>query len=479
MNIIQRIVKNTVALFAAQFAISILSLVLSIFIARNLGDAIFGKYSFALAFTAMFVIFSDLGYNTLLIREVARDKSQASKYLNNVISIRLISSTLIFGLIVATINIMGYPDDVKKIVYIFGIYMLIESFSAVFKTTFRAFEKMEYEAGITIFTNILRVSLGLLVIYLGYGLVEIALAFLFAGIFGLIFSFVVCELKFVKPKIELDLMFFKKTAMIALPLTMLSVFDIIYSRTDIIMLSIMKGDEVVGWYNAAYGLVFGFKPIPLLFMNALFPLMSGYYISSKDSLKKTYELSFKYLFTLGLPLTIGIMLLSERIVLLLYGNQFLPSIVTLQILSWDILLIFSIGPLGGLLVSTDKQNKMAILLGITAFINIILNLILIPSFSYVGAAVASIISQLFLFGLYVYFLSKYHYKLSFSKIVISPIVASSVMGLFICTFISVNLTLLVILAAILYFIILYLTKCFPEEDLNIFKQLINMPKNRR
>ena len=74
MNAVQRIAKNT-ALFTAHFVVSILGLILSIFIARNLGDVIFGKYSFALAFTAIFAVFSDLGYNTLLIREVARDKS--------------------------------------------------------------------------------------------------------------------------------------------------------------------------------------------------------------------------------------------------------------------------------------------------------------------------------------------------------------------------------------------------------------------
>ena len=81
MNTVQRIAKNTTALFAAQFVVSILSLVLSIFIARSLGDVTFGKYSFALAFTAIFAVFSDLGYNTLLIREVARDKSVASRCL--------------------------------------------------------------------------------------------------------------------------------------------------------------------------------------------------------------------------------------------------------------------------------------------------------------------------------------------------------------------------------------------------------------
>ena len=79
MNTVQRIAKNTAALFAAQVVVSILGLVLSIFIARNLGAVVFGKYSFALAFTAIFAVFSGLGFDTVRIREVARDKTQASK----------------------------------------------------------------------------------------------------------------------------------------------------------------------------------------------------------------------------------------------------------------------------------------------------------------------------------------------------------------------------------------------------------------
>ncbi|MGB2840858.1 MAG: oligosaccharide flippase family protein [Halobacteriota archaeon] len=145
MNTIQRIAKNTAALFAAQFVVAILSLVLAIFIARSLGDVIFGKYSSALAFTALFAVFSDLGYNTLLIREVARDKSQAGKYPNNVLCMRALLSLVIFALIVITINVMGYPADTKNVVCLFGIYTLIISLSAVFKVTFRAFEKMNLE----------------------------------------------------------------------------------------------------------------------------------------------------------------------------------------------------------------------------------------------------------------------------------------------------------------------------------------------
>ena len=472
MNTIQRIAKNTAALFAAQFVGTILSLVLTIYIARSLGDVIFGKYSFALAFTAIFAVFSDLGYNTLLIRDVARDKSQAGKYLNNVISMRALLSLVIFALIVIAINLMGYPADTKNVVYLFGIYTLIGSFSAVFKVTFRAFEKMEYEAGITTLVNIIKVSSGLLVLFLGYGLIELALVFLFSGIFDVLFSFLVCERRFVKPKMELDFDFWKSTIKIALPLSMLSIFGLIYGRIDTIMLSMMEGDAVVGWYNAAYGLVHGFKLIPQLFMNALFPLMSSYFVSSKDLLRMIYEKSFKYLLILGLPLAVGITLLADKIVLLLYGQQFYPSIIALQILAWDILLIFLYVCSAFILVSTDKQNQMIVIAGCAALLNVILNLFLIPSFSYVGAAIATIATEGCLLAVYMYLNSRYSYTILFHKIIIKPVGACAVMGLFIYQFNEIGLILQIIIAIILYFGSLYLLRGFSDEDISLFKKLI-------
>ena len=82
MNTVQTIAKNTGVLFVANIITSILSLILVIYIARYLGDVIYGKYSFALVFTGMFGVLTNLGMDQLIIREVARDKSKASKYYN-------------------------------------------------------------------------------------------------------------------------------------------------------------------------------------------------------------------------------------------------------------------------------------------------------------------------------------------------------------------------------------------------------------
>ena len=85
--------------------------------ARYLGAAGFGILSFALAFTGIFGVFSDLGLGTLTVREVARDKSLASKYLRNIAVMKIILVVITFGLIALTINLLGYPEQTIKVVY--------------------------------------------------------------------------------------------------------------------------------------------------------------------------------------------------------------------------------------------------------------------------------------------------------------------------------------------------------------------------
>ena len=478
MNTVQRIAKNAATLYAAYIVTAILGLLLSITIARMLGDVIFGKYSFALAFTAIFAVFLELGFITLLMRDVARDKSLAAKYMGNIAVIKAILSVIIFGMIALIISLMHYPHDTTIAVLIFGLYIIFTSFADIFRVTFRAFEKMEYEALVLTVRQLIITSLGLMVLFRGYGLIEVALVFLIGGISDLLLGFFICNWKFAKPKLEIDLDFWKKAIKIALPLGFLAISSIIYTRIDTIMLSVMKGDAVVGWYNVAYTLVLAFKSIPHLFMSALFPAMAVFFISSRNSHKVAYEKSLRYLFILGLPLSMGTMLLSDRIILLFYGEQFINSIIALQILAWDILLFFLCIALSFVLVSIDKQNQMAAAGGGCAVINVILNLILIPHFSYIGAGIATIATETILFGLYFYFVSKYLYKLPFHKVIAKPLIACSAMVLVIYFCSGINLFILIISAAVVYFVMLFLLKEFSREDINLLKQAIRMPKWR-
>lgn len=478
MNIIQRIVKNIMSLFVAQFINIIFTLVLSIFIARLLGDIDFGKYSFAIAYPTIFILFLDLGYETLIVRDVARDKSLAYKYLNNILTFRILLTPLIIFLIVITINIAGYPESTKNLVYLFSIYLSLEALSNVFIVTFRAFEKMEYEAGIRVVNGILRSSVALLVLFLGYGLIAIGIVFVICGFIEVLCCLVICSKRFVRIKWIADFSFIKKSIKIAFPIGMLSIFGYIYVRIDTVMLSFMKGDAVVGWYNAAYGLILGFGPVPRLLMFALLPLLSYSYISSKQSLQGTYEKSFKYLLIFGLPLSVGIFMLSKDFILLFYGEQYINSIDALKILTWDVILKFLYICAGFILISTDKQNKMAIIVVFSAFLNIILNLFLIPSYSYIGSSIATLITECFVLVAYMFLNSRNSFHLHLEKFLFQTIIACGFMAFFLYQFPGIQLVLRIILAMIIYFVILFLTKGVSKEDILLFRIAIKKDRDR-
>jgi O-antigen/teichoic acid export membrane protein len=147
MNTVKTIAKNTGVLAISQVITSILGFFLLIYIARYLGEVGFGKYSFAISFTALFMIFA---------KELARNKELTNEYLTNVSLIKVLLSFLAFGFIALTINLMDYPRDTTYAVYLFGVYMILTSFALTFRAIFQAFERMEYAAAVIFSSKIFK-----------------------------------------------------------------------------------------------------------------------------------------------------------------------------------------------------------------------------------------------------------------------------------------------------------------------------------
>ena len=473
MTTAKRIAKNSTFIFLGDAIGHILQLVLVVYLVRYLGDVTFGKYAFAFAFTSLFMILSDLGLSTLSIREIARDTSKAGEYLTNISITKFILSLITLVLIVVTINLMHYPQDTTLAVYIVGGVTVFTSFTASFRSIFRAFERMEYEAITRIVERLLIFGAVLPVLFLGYGLIEVVSAMLIAQAFIFIFTLIILIKKFTRPTLTFNLSLCKSLIKEALPFGLASVFAVIYFQTDTVMLSMMKGDAVVGWYNAAYRLVMGTLFIPGAFVGALYPVLSRCFTSSKDSLMVVYEKSFKFLLMLAIPLGIGTTLLADRIIIFLYGEEFAHSIIALQILIWVASILFIYSIVGYTLASINKQLVDTRITAVSALLNVGLNLLLIPTYSYVGAGVASIVSQVFVFTCEFGYLQKNGYKIEISKIVLKPLCAGAVMGLLIycLEMISINLFIIIISAIVIYAMCLYLLKAFDEKEMEMMKDM--------
>ena len=474
MNTVQRIAKNTGVLLASQIASRIIGFFFIMYTARYLGAAGFGILSFALAFTGIFGVFSDLGLRQLTVREVARDKSLASKYLGNIAVMKIILVVITFGLIAITINLLGYPEQTIKVVYLVALSIIFGAFSNMFYSIFQAYEKMEYQSVGHILSSALMLSGALFAISQGFSVIEFASIYFLVSAIALGYAFAVCAWKFVSPKIEVDWSFWKLTIKEALPFGLTGTFITIYLWIDTVMLSLMKGDEVVGWYNAAYRIVLVFLFIPIAFNSAIFPLMSRFYVSSKDSLKFMFEKHFKYMLIIGLPISVGITLLADKIILLIFGAEYIPSVIALQILTWAIVLIFARTAFERVLESANRQIIVTNVFGGCALLNVILNVILIPRYSYIGAAVATLITDFAVFALIFVWSLKIGYSIPNKQLIetISKVIAASLlMGVFIEYFRGQNLLILVFTATIIYFGLILLIKGLDKDDIRLIKNL--------
>jgi O-antigen/teichoic acid export membrane protein len=472
MNTIQRIAKNTGVLATSHVITSILGFFLLIYLARYLGEVGFGKYSFAVSFTGLFAIFASLGINNYIIRELARNKELTNEYITNISVIKLLLSLLTFALIALTINLMNYPQDTTHAVYLFGIYMLLTSFTFTFRSIFQAYEKMEYDAAVMVIEQVLRLALVLLVLSFGYGLIELGFVYIFTGIVAMVLSFSIVLIKIAKPKPTINFSLWKTLVIGSIPFALNALFGVLFFQIDTVMLSVFKGDAAVGIYNAAYTPLLALGVIPTVFIAAIYPVMSRYFVSSRNSLENFTVLSSKYMAILGFPVAMGCFFLADRFIALFYADQFSASIIAFQILALFIPLRFVSSITGTLLTSTNRQGFRTVSVGLSALFNIVLNAVMIPYMSYIGACIATVLSEVFLYFIFIYFINKHYGKLGLHKHFIKPLVASLVMGGFVFYFKDINLLLLILLAGLVYFAMLLVLRTFTQEDKDIFKQVV-------
>lgn len=482
MNSVQKMAKNLGYSTIGQIVVWILGFLFVIYLARVLGAAGYGQYSFAMAFTTLFTIFADFGMNQYLIREIARDKSLYGDYVSNIFTIKIILAVITFGLIVLTINLMGYPENVKNLVYIFGIFIILSSYVATMIAIFQSFERMDFASFITIVEKIIIIAIGVIILTYGYGVIGLAYTYILAGIIGMLIGLCLLIVKIDMKLGKIKLSLWKKIFYHSVPFGLNGLFAVFYFQIDSVLLSFLKNDVAVGLYNAAYNPILALGGMSTnIFMPVIYPMMSRYFTSSEDALTKITELSAKYLIILGLPTAIGCFILGDRFITLFYGTQYAGSIIAFQILAFFIPIRLLNSLTGTLLSSINKQTLRMIGVLAGAVFNILINLILIPLYSYIGASIATVLTEVLLYVLFVFFINRYHSRINTEQYILKPLIASVVMGIILLYLkgfniithsLLINLIILVIIGTTVYFICLICLRTFTDQDKYIFKQLI-------
>lgn len=479
MDTITSITKNTLVLFISKAIVLLSGFFYIVYSARYLGTEGYGIINFALALSGIFCVFADLGLTTYTAREVSKNKSLLSDYLSNiaVLKIPLVVFACLF--IISLVSIYGYAEKTSIVIYFITLSFVVSSFIGLFNAIFQAFEDMEYISIGNIINSILMLLGALYIIRFNLGITSFAILYLLSNFVVLAYSLVIYIKKYyTKFNFNFSREFCKNCIKEAWPMGAMALCIIIYFRISTVILSFVKGDSAVGLFSAAYTLSELSTMIPTILISSIFPIISIYYVSSKSSFLYMFQRSVKYLFYMALPMAFIITIWADPIINLVYGNSFSGSVIALQILIWSAAIMYVTMVLGTIFVTANLQMINMKLTIIAALINIILNLIFIPYFGYVGAAFVTIVTEAFglIAGLYI--LNKYGYIIDIKKIFVIPIIGILLAGIsyLLMAQLTINNLIIVPISIAIYLIIICL-KGVDREDLrlanNILKVIVN------
>jgi len=472
MQTIKYLARNSGFLFLNGITTNILSFFAMLYVARYLGPEDYGIYSFAFAFIYFFSFIPDMGVHQILVREAAKDPEKAGKLIGNGTIMKFLLALVALLLAFILINVINFPPSTKNALYIASFGLLISGTGA-YGTIYEAKLKMEYSLFFNLVSRIFLLTFIFLAAASHSGLNVFVLASVSATLVHNLLM-VLFSKKLVKVSFDIDISLIKQLLKEAVPIAIASVFTVVYFKIDVLMLSFLRGDAEVGFYSAAYRLTDALVFLPAAFTTSTFPLMSKYFKDSFDSFSFAYARTFKYLFAAGLLIAVLVTFASEKIILTFYGPEYQKSVIALQILIWATAITFISVLISSTCVSSGNQQIISKTAILAAFLNVILNMVLIPSTGYVGAAVATVlsVSGSMIFGLF--WIHKHLLHENPLKGAISPLIGAGVISLIIVLFRAYTDILVLSAAAVPVFAaVLYITGWIDSDDKNLLLKLIS------
>lgn len=472
---------------------------------RLLGPAGTGQYAFVVAIYGFFEIISRYGLGTLLTRDVAADKGQSSRYLTNVMVLRTLlwlASLPLLALVVLGyrvvgnipwLNATGIGTQEIQAIAIFALAMLFANWADALSSLFYAFEKMEYPAGLTNAIALLKVTFGALVLLLGWGYVGLAAVSLAMNIVQVAWLYLLVRSTLFRPQWQPDSQLQRWMLGVSGPLMLNHLLATIFWRIDIWILRPLAGDASVGLYSVGLKYLDGLNIVPSVFTMAVFPLMSRYARQGGDNLLRAYVLSLRLLVVVSLPIAMMITSLAEPLVWLVGGAQYLDIPESVKFFGWEIsylggsalalrVIIWSI-PIGFVnsvtqyvLIAVNQQHYLtrAFILGV--LFNVIGNVLVIPTFGYVGAAIVTILSEFSLLFPFYVSVRRNVGVVPWVSLFARPLLATAAMGaaIYALVQIDVNVWLATAVGVVVYAIALWLLGTLRGEEMTVVRRaLIN------
>jgi len=405
MSYSRRVFLNTLAQsFSRVFSIAV-SIGTAMILTRYLGPDGYGRYNTAIGFVGLLAVLGDLGIYHILIRELSQNPSRREEILANVFAWRLLSSVLVL----LVIAVAGWLMPYEKVVKLAILIETVRNSIYVLRTFFTSLPQVNLRLDLSAWGEIIgRGSFLLSVILVAvfhWSLLVLFILLLTTTVLETLWMFFSFKKLGGSLHLAWDSEFLKVFLKDSIILGFAYILGSMHFRLDTVLLSVMKPAEDVGIYSAAYRIFQTFVMLPAVFITVVYPRFAE--LAAKNRWSDFFRLSLRILWLAAWPLAILSFLYAPYMIRIIGGEAYSQSVIPLWLLSFAIVGGFMYAGFSQMAVALKRQKQVVLVAGMAVFVNVVLNLALIPAFSYSGAALATLVSECFAFIIFAFLFNRF------------------------------------------------------------------------
>lgn len=392
MQFVRQITFNTLYQVFARIISSGTSFLILILIARMFNVGGYGDFAKVTAFVTIFYLFIDLGCNAIFLQQ-----DEIHVHFFDLLLIRFISAAILYGVIVTitfslpydSLSGIGFSLQNKGDIMLFAFTLFAQ---AIIYSTNALFQKhLAYQY--TLLTTAIGSLTTLGFVWL-FAITEKSLTWIFIAFIAGMFLQAICSLLFSKFAYQvkgISKAFIKKLLRETFPVTLMLVFNLIYFRIDMIILSFFRPSSDVALYSVAYSIFDFLIALPLFLSNSLYPKLLEA-VKNKRTLIANEKKYYGVFLMLGIVTVFIVWFLAPYILVLIRPN-FLLAIIPLRIFLLSLPLFFLTSIMQWILLAKKQQKFLAVVYGSFMVLNIVSNLLFIPSYGYIASAIITAIGE--------------------------------------------------------------------------------------
>jgi len=470
---LRQISKNSLFLLIARAIDFLAQIAIIPIIARYLEADRYGNYGYVMVFAFISISFTYMGIERITMREIARDPAHVGQYLAGGIIVRWIYMAVAVAVLIVIISFMDLSSEIILAIFVATLALNFAADTSIYLAMFKAFDKMRYEALLALIFQILNLTFVFLVSYFRLGFVALFVGLLTANIIRYISAMVIARKKFVLPHFKESLPIIKLLLKESYVLGLASLLVHGFVNVDIIILKALKDTVEVSMFYAPHNLFLLINVIPISLMSGFFPSLSRSAGTEPQMLVYKYEKAFKVFVIISIFLSTMFIVFAHKIILILFGQEFLKAVPVFQILAVSLIFTMLFSVIDFTLVAIKKQNVLIVCFLSGLIIRGILDLVLIPTYGYMGASIAALIGYFVIFTVGFLMLSRYVTFLPLHRIVLKPVFVAGVIGACLYQFNRGNICFIVLMSLIslgLYMICLLRLKLFLPDEVDFLKR---------